>query len=159
MIGPPKRNTIVPNCSAARLVLLSRLARQGTHACSADKAQRFAEASYVISRRGCEFIQSRHQPDAPARDNSSNGFSNKGMRREIDAAVVPRWRFGLVLFGDVVAGIDATSILARRRLLERVNEMRRRNGSLVAAGTTGSPVLKHGPSPPAAEKGVNALGE
>ncbi|MDP6721137.1 MAG: hypothetical protein QGF59_20895, partial [Pirellulaceae bacterium] len=28
---------------------------------------------------------------------------------------------------------------------------------LVAAATAGSPVLKHGPSPPAAEEGVNAL--
>jgi hypothetical protein len=29
---------------------------------------------------------------------------------------------------------------------------------LDAAGTSGSPVLKHGPMPPAAEEGVNALG-
>jgi hypothetical protein len=28
---------------------------------------------------------------------------------------------------------------------------------LVAAATSGSPVLKHGPMPPAAEEGVNAL--
>jgi hypothetical protein len=46
----------------------------------------------------------------------------------------------------VVAGIDATSILAHRRLLERVNEMGRRIGTLDAAAAPGAPVLKHGPS-------------
>ncbi|MDP7019815.1 MAG: hypothetical protein QGG36_28715, partial [Pirellulaceae bacterium] len=42
--------------------------------------------------------------------------------------------------------------------VERVGAGRRGNGTLVAAATSGSPVLKHGPMPPAAEEGVNALG-
>jgi hypothetical protein len=110
-------------------------------------APRPAESSYVISQRGCEFIQSRHQPDAPARGNSSNGFPTK----ECDVKsmqLLSLARAGVVW---VVAGIDAMSILARRRLLERVNEMRRGNGTLDAAATSGSPVLQHGPLPPAAE--------
>ena len=46
----------------------------------------------------------------------------------------------------------------RPRLLERGGAGPRECGSLVAAATAGSPVLKHGPMPPAAEEGVNALG-
>jgi hypothetical protein len=42
--------------------------------------------------------------------------------------------------------------------VERGGAGRRGNGTLVAAGSSGSPVLKHGPMPPAAEEGVNALG-
>jgi hypothetical protein len=42
--------------------------------------------------------------------------------------------------------------------VERGGAGRRENGALVAAGTPGSPVLKHGPMPPAAEWGVNAPG-
>jgi hypothetical protein len=41
----------------------------------------------------------------------------------------------------------------RPRLLERGGAGRRGNGTLVAAATSGSPVLKHGPMPPAAEEG------
>ncbi|MDP7016225.1 MAG: hypothetical protein QGG36_10520, partial [Pirellulaceae bacterium] len=55
-------------------------------------------------------IQSRHQPDAPARGNSSNGFPTK----ECDVKsmqLLSLARAGVVW---VVAGIDATSIPACR---------------------------------------------
>ncbi|MDP6444699.1 MAG: hypothetical protein QGG36_03165 [Pirellulaceae bacterium] len=42
--------------------------------------------------------------------------------------------------------------------MERGGARPRENGALVAAATPGSPVLKHGPMPPAADGGVNAPG-
>jgi hypothetical protein len=42
--------------------------------------------------------------------------------------------------------------------VERGGAGPRECGTLDAAATSGSPVLKHGPMPPAAEEGVNALG-
>jgi hypothetical protein len=51
---------------------------------------------------------------------------------------------------------ESSAGCGRRELLERGGAGRRGNGALVAAGSSGSPVLKHGPIPPAAAWGVNA---
>jgi hypothetical protein len=57
-----------------------------------------------------------------------------------------------------VNALDFWNAMARGDAeVERGGAGPRGNGSLVAAGTAGSPVLKHGPMPPAAEEGVNAL--
>ncbi|MDP7019450.1 MAG: hypothetical protein QGG36_26875, partial [Pirellulaceae bacterium] len=56
-------------------------------------------------------------------------------------------RLGVPVDGAVERG-DAS--------LERGRAGRRENGTLDAAATPGSPVLKHGPLPPVADWGVNA---
>jgi hypothetical protein len=80
--------------------------------------------------------------------NAPNRVATQGVCPQLD----PNWTTNSQLDHQL------DQFLAHRRSLERVNEMRRRIGTLDAAGTAGSPVLKHGPSPPAAEEGVNALG-